>query len=45
MSEIRPHYKDVNIWDAIGDEEIDRLQKNLPSHLKKMGITIIINSL
>ncbi len=38
MSEIRPHYKDFNIWDTIDEDEIDRLQKTLRPHLKKKGI-------
>ena len=37
MSEIRPHYKDFNIWDTIDEDEIDRLQKTLRPHLKKKG--------
>ena len=37
---LMPHYKDVNIWNTIGDDEIDRLQKNLPRHLKEIGITM-----
>jgi hypothetical protein len=40
MSEIRPHYKDSNIWNTIDEVEIDRLQKTLHPHLKKIDITM-----
>jgi hypothetical protein len=40
MSEIRPHYKDFNIWGSLDEVEIDRLQKTSYPHLKKIGITM-----
>ena len=38
MSELRPHFKDYNEWEKIDNEEIDRLQRNLLPHLRKIGI-------
>ena len=38
MSEIRPHYKDINEWEPIDEDEIDRLQNTLHPHLKKINI-------
>jgi hypothetical protein len=40
MSEIRPHFKDSNDWDSIDEVEIDRLQKTLQPHLKKININM-----
>ena len=40
MSEIRPHFKDSNDWDSIDEVEIDRLQKTLHPHLKKININM-----
>ena len=53
MSEIRPHYKDFNEWEPIDEDEIDRLQKTLHPHLKKInnkislivGLDIIMNTM
>lgn len=33
-----PHFRDKNEWTPIPDTEIERLQKTLSNHLRKMGI-------
>jgi hypothetical protein len=36
--ETPPHFNDKNGWNPISETEIDRLQKTLHPHLKKMGV-------
>ena len=35
-----PHYRDINEWSPLPDTEVERIQKTLSNHLRKMDISM-----